>query len=180
MKEELKYMKGCTLCDEGMADRLMGLVDDGYSVRGASEFVADEVEHSVGVSMFSAQSIRDRFNRITGNKKEKTYKKKEDIYKEYLYRMSSKYNLSEDEYVDLVNKQRGMCAICSASLIDPDSSNTTHLHVDHDHKTGKTRGILCRGCNLMLGFARDNTDFLYNAICYLQSYEEEEVSVCNY
>ena len=41
-------------------------------------------------------------------------------------------------------------------------------HVDHDHKTGKTRGALCRSCNVGLGFYKDSTHLLREAIRYLE------------
>lgn len=42
------------------------------------------------------------------------------------------------------------------------------LHVDHDHSTGKVRGVLCFNCNAILGHARDNVQVLRNLIAYLE------------
>ncbi len=50
------------------------------------------------------------------------------------------------------------CEICG---------NTNNLSVDHDHKTSKIRGLLCRNCNSLIGFATDNEDILRDAIRYL-------------
>lgn len=44
----------------------------------------------------------------------------------------------------------------------------THLHVDHDHATGKVRGVLCFNCNSILGHARDNPQVLRDLIKYLE------------
>ena len=52
------------------------------------------------------------------------------------------------------------CAICSIG---------GKLHVDHDHATGKIRGLLCRGCNMGLGNFRDSTVYLNRAIEYLKN-----------
>ena len=66
-------------------------------------------------------------------------------------------------------KQRGLCAICSVELALT-GSNTL---VDHNHKTGRLRGILCRSCNSGLGQFRDSSTTLQLAIYYL---EEETTS----
>lgn len=58
-----------------------------------------------------------------------------------------KYGITEDEYQSLFNKQGGVCAICGGV---PDT-RWKMLAVDHDHQTGKVRGLLCMVCNTMLG-----------------------------
>lgn len=63
----------------------------------------------------------------------------------------------------LAIKQGGVCAICHR----PPTDRKRRLHVDHDHKTGRIRGLLCLHCNVMLGKARDSVPILENAIRYL-------------
>lgn len=70
-----------------------------------------------------------------------------------------KYNLSQNAYDALWEAQEGKCAICLEHL--------TFDHIDHDHRTGETRGLLCRLCNVGLGSFKDNPDFLRAAINYL-------------
>jgi hypothetical protein len=67
------------------------------------------------------------------------------------------------EYNKLIEKQNGKCAICG---------KITKLGVDHNHITGKIRGLLCPTCNSALGLFYDNKLILLNAIKYL---EQEEV-----
>jgi len=55
------------------------------------------------------------------------------------------------------------CRICGDALAE----TRRDRHIDHDHATGKVRGILCPSCNLMLGFARDNPSILIAAAGYL-------------
>jgi len=70
------------------------------------------------------------------------------------------YGLSLDEFSDLIKQQNNCCPLCQEEFIKtPD--------VDHDHTTGKVRGLLCRSCNLMLGKARDSISVLSRAIDYL-------------
>ena len=61
--------------------------------------------------------------------------------------------------------QGSMCAICG--LPPSGKGPNAVLHIDHDHKTGKVRGLLCQACNRGLGFFRDARDRLTAAIEYL-------------
>jgi hypothetical protein len=60
--------------------------------------------------------------------------------------------------------QDNKCAICGTAFEDSFGKN---VHVDHDHKTGKVRGLLCQGCNHLLGRAKDDPQILLNAVDYL-------------
>lgn len=73
-----------------------------------------------------------------------------------------KFGLTPDDYAQRLMDQRGCCAICKRP--DPFSL----LAVDHDHSTGKVRGLLCRNCNLVLGKMKDNPELLREAAAYLE------------
>ena len=75
------------------------------------------------------------------------------------YHLRRRYGIGQAAVADLLVKQGGVCAICGAA--DPQ-------HVDHDHRTGWVRGILCFNCNGGLGQFRDNPKFLAGAIRYLK------------
>ena len=81
--------------------------------------------------------------------------------------LKTKYNLTEKSWGDLYLKQSGKCAICS--------KETTKLHVDHCHKTGVVRGLLCNGCNLGIGQFNDNIDALRSAAKYLETFVKEGI-----
>lgn len=70
-----------------------------------------------------------------------------------------KYNLTFDQYLKLIEDQQRKCKICNLEEVK--------LNIDHDHKTGRIRGLLCRNCNLGLGFMKDNCDILAKSIEYL-------------
>ena len=72
-----------------------------------------------------------------------------------------KFNITEEEYIDHMNSQKGCCAICKESI--------DVVHIDHNHKTGKVRGLLCRGCNSGIGHLKDNPDTCMRATTYLLS-----------
>jgi hypothetical protein len=71
----------------------------------------------------------------------------------------SKYGIAAAEFDALRISQDGRCAICP---------ETERLVVDHDHDTGRVRGLLCGACNKMLGFARDCPTNLLKGAKYLQ------------
>lgn len=82
--------------------------------------------------------------------------------------LKKKYDLSIEEYDKIIESQCGVCAICKGSLYD---SRGYRPHVDHDHKTGKVRGVLCTSCNNSLGKFKDNKMHLLRAYRYLLNNE---------
>ena len=64
----------------------------------------------------------------------------------------------------MFKEQNGVCAICGSPEVSDRNSN---LCVDHDHETGKIRGLLCNKCNRGLGYFLDNPKILKNALKYL-------------
>lgn len=64
-------------------------------------------------------------------------------------------------------KQKNVCCICKQKC-----NTRKTLSVDHDHKTGKIRGLLCVKCNTALGMLNDNIGTFENAINYLRNFEE--------
>jgi hypothetical protein len=79
-----------------------------------------------------------------------------------------RYNITPDDYFNLLEKQNNKCAICKTNKSHR-SDVSYNLFVDHDHKTGKVRGLLCHHCNAGLGHFMDNTDFLKSSIEYLNA-----------
>ncbi len=73
---------------------------------------------------------------------------------------------SYEDFDRLFEEKNGTCHICGASL-EYDGKDT---HVDHDHITGKVRGLLCRGCNHGLGHFKDNPAALRAAADYLERF----------
>lgn len=93
--------------------------------------------------------------------KEKSRKwKKDNPNKVRNWGLKLNYGISFWDYDKLLEEQNGKCCICG---------KITKLSVDHDHNTGMIRGLLCKKCNAMLGFADDNPLILLNGIRYLES-----------
>lgn len=69
---------------------------------------------------------------------------------------------SLEEYDQMLQAQKGLCALCRQL---PKSRS---LHVDHDHETGRVRGLLCMKCNRALGYLQDSPVLLRTAAKYLE------------
>lgn len=80
-------------------------------------------------------------------------------------RLLREYGLTIEQHRAMVVAQNGMCAICE---------NPGSLCIDHCHKTGNVRGLLCRQCNTALGMSRDRIDLLEKMIVYLKKQEKKE------
>ncbi|AXC33618.1 endonuclease VII [Mycobacterium phage Michley] len=79
-------------------------------------------------------------------------------------RLIDTYDVDLDEYEAIKEAQGGKCAICQRA-----TGAYKALAVDHDHRTGYDRGLLCSTCNKMLGHARDEIAFFERAIDYLEN-----------
>jgi hypothetical protein len=84
------------------------------------------------------------------------------------------YGITESDYLQMFEAQQGVCAICrqQESRRNASGQEITYLSVDHDHKTGKIRGLLCHGCNTSLGRFNDDPGILQRAIDYLRTQGE--------
>lgn len=74
------------------------------------------------------------------------------------------FGITIEEYNALLEKQNGVCAICQSK------HKTMRLSVDHCHKTGKVRGLLCGRCNTGIGMLLDSPELVTAAKKYLESY----------
>jgi hypothetical protein len=84
------------------------------------------------------------------------------------------YGLSIDDYERMAREQDGRCAICGGSQSRVDSDGA--LVVDHDHLTGKVRGLLCTLCNTGLGAMRDDPAILLAALRYLRAFRATPIT----
>ena len=85
------------------------------------------------------------------------------------------YGITLDQYRELIRCQNNRCAICKKEEtgVDSKKNKLKDLSVDHCHKTGKVRGLLCFKCNASLGKFEDSIELLSNAIDYLKKSKEE-------
>ena len=94
-----------------------------------------------------------------------------DKVKQYqrISNLRKNFGLSVSDYEAIAVKQNGLCDICRQpeSFVHKATNTTAQLAVDHCHKTGKVRGLLCKSCNTALGIFKDDTKLLLQAIDYL-------------
>lgn len=79
-------------------------------------------------------------------------------------RVQAEYGLKPGEYGQIYLAQGGKCAICQRA-----TGATRNLSVDHDHRNGQVRGLLCRPCNDLLGHLRDDVEAARRVAGYLTS-----------
>jgi len=83
--------------------------------------------------------------------------------------LKKKYGITADEFDSILESQGGVCAICGSSTtrITVPGRRSHYLHVDHCHKTGTIRGLLCQPCNTALGKFNDSHEIVLRAAEYL-------------
>lgn len=85
------------------------------------------------------------------------------------------FGLTAEQYAEMLLAQGNKCAICGNEETATRMGNVKSLAVDHDHKTGKVRGLLCNECNQGLGKFRDSREMLLSAARYLEQHAEAGV-----
>jgi len=97
----------------------------------------------------------------------KYYKNNKEYYKKYYkkYLLAKKYNISFEQYTQILKNQNYSCAICGKHR----NNCKKAFAVDHNHKTKQIRGLLCQQCNTALGLLKDNPKILIRAIKYLRT-----------
>ncbi len=83
------------------------------------------------------------------------------------WNLVSKYGITLEQYQEMMDAQGGLCAICRKSPLEKEGKK--YLVVDHDHVTGRIRGLLCNDCNIGIGKLGDTTEGVAAALKYLQA-----------
>lgn len=104
------------------------------------------------------KTSRFTYCKLCAQKKTQQWKR-DNPEKSSFYIIKRKYNLTKEEYEQLLARSGKRCQICGKKA---------SLHIDHDHATGRIRGMLCVNCNHGLGKFYDDSDLLRAAINYLR------------
>lgn len=87
------------------------------------------------------------------------------------------YGITTEQYNRFMILQQNRCKICKMPETVIKHGETCFLSVDHDHKTGRVRGLLCSKCNTGLGFFGDDVLNLQNAAQYIQDAENSTLLI---
>jgi len=79
------------------------------------------------------------------------------------------YGITVEDYDTLLKEQSGKCAVCGSE--NPGRHDAKNFAIDHDHDTGKIRGLLCQGCNIGIGHLDDDPERLEAAAAYLRKHK---------
>jgi hypothetical protein len=88
--------------------------------------------------------------------------------KQKIRHLQSKYGMNQKDFEILFASQNNRCAICKTRDWDKHGPE-----IDHNHKTGAVRGILCHQCNMGIGFLRENINIARELIHYLVKYNQQ-------
>lgn len=98
-----------------------------------------------------------------------------NLDKAFATQLRRKFGITREQYDAMLAEQGGMCAICGAPPAAKRNARrrqgvmiTPRLVVDHDHATGKVRGLLCSACNRGIGFLKDDAATVRFALKYLE------------
>lgn len=83
--------------------------------------------------------------------------------------LKQRYGITAQDYNRMLASQNGVCAVCGNPETRKKRGGTIRLAVDHCHKTGKVRGLLCSRCNLSIGRFEDDPELLEKAAAYLKA-----------
>jgi hypothetical protein len=119
-------------------------------------------------------------NRERENARQREWRKKagrkETIEQIRINKLWQKYRLSEKDYRKMLSRQKGVCAICGQPETRMNNKGTgiRRLCVDHDHETGRIRGLLCMRCNLFIGAIDDRIDIAHKVLVYLDKWKNKD------
>lgn len=111
---------------------------------------------------YASTPVSDRAARRAAQYEKHGEKRRSEARKQHHENPGKRFRLSKEEYEQLVKNHENKCAICGAP------PKGKRLNIDHDHKTGRVRGLLCHDCNVLLGHAKDSTEVLERASEYLK------------
>ena len=123
------------------------------------QYYKDNIESKRQYRKDNVEKIKEWYKQYYKNNKEKVLE----------YATKRNYGLSHEDWLKIWETQNGECAICGEFFDKPSDAQ-----VDHNHKTNEIRGLLCRKCNLGIGYFNDNLELMMRAIKYLNKREKRK------
>jgi hypothetical protein len=167
--------KKCTKCGEIKSINLFHKRLNGFTSKCKDCISA----HDKAYNALHKKEISEKTKRYYSNHREEVlqYKKQykqehSEKIKKYMVQYSREHRYKHDfgitiaDYDAMFDNQNGVCFICGCT-----PQEGKHLSIDHDHKTGKIRGLLCPNCNHALGLVKENISILKKMGDYLAKNE---------
>lgn len=133
-------------------------------VKPTTEFTRHKKREKWGFHSYCKECANKKFKKYRRDNPEgyKRIKRKQNL--------KNQYGLTVEDIERMLKNQNYKCAICGKEIFLHGSSADKNkiAHVDHNHETGKIRGLLCNDCNIGLGKFMDNTEYLLGAVSYLK------------
>ena len=119
------------------------------------------------------ENNKDKFNKQACEWRKNNPEKLSVIHRKAA--LKADYNITPEQYNQMLNEQHSVCAICGKpeTSINPRNNMPRCLAVDHDHNTGKIRGLLCSRCNTALGLLNENKETVSKLVLYLEKFVNE-------
>jgi len=125
---------------------------------------------------YANRSFEDNERRKRGGKKYYNENREKVLKKCRENHLKKSYGLTSDDYFELVKKQDNKCAICNQKETRfTKTGDIKPLSVDHNHKTGEVRMLLCNDCNALLGFCKESPEILQSAKEYLEMFIQADL-----
>ena len=157
----------CILCDRAKSKRFRDNNIDKERLRRKISYENNK-EHYLKLAKESKLRNNEK-NKITQKhyRLQNKDKLKDDLKK---YNLKTKYNLTLEQFNEMLLNQNTVCAICNKpeSRINHKNGLIQNLSIDHCHATNKIRGLLCDICNKGIGHFNDSIEKLEKAILYLK------------
>lgn len=93
-------------------------------------------------------------------------------YKQFEYRIKSEYGITAHQFHEMIIEQENKCALCEKYFNH--NGTKTNFGIDHCHKTGKVRGLLCYQCNSAIGYVKESTTTLEKMIAYIKKHKAKK------
>jgi ribosomal protein L36 len=154
----------CSNCLKETSRNDAELCRDCYSIKRFGKIRVPLEEQHEKRRKYKAEYFQKNKDAILERRK---HKPKIDKRTQRGYFFKYKYGISLEDFDLMLQKQNYKCKICGKPHVEDDKEN--RLYVDHCHKTGEIRHLLCRRCNTGLGLFEDNIQLFKNCINYLHN-----------
>lgn len=139
-------------------------------------------EYKPGKRRRSCRDCRNLDGRIRAEKRRESakyderlaYAQKHNRAKSVISRVTSEFGVTAEELEDMTLEQNNTCAICGKPESRMRNGVPLRLCIDHNHRTGVVRGLLCSRCNVAIGMMDDDPDLFLAAAQYILKHSQEE------